>query len=163
MKRLFALLTLLILAAAAVWLVRQASAEDRAIRRLLVEAQAEALVGLNQRNPQILDGYFATIANGAQAAGLADTQQAYRDFVDRLPANSTFQVHSFDVSRPEVHKEAGLARATYQVHFGLERGGVTLLSAKATQNLALLKTPRGWRISGGDAPQIDDMTGAWSR
>lgn len=161
MKRVFALLALLILVAA-LGLVLQGKAEERAVREILAEAQIDALAGLNRRNPQMLDAYFATVAEGAQPVGLAKTEQAYRVFVAQLPDNSTFQVHSFDMSSPEVHKEAGLARVTYQLHFGLLRGGATLFSAKATQNLALLKTARGWRISGGDALQLEDISGALS-
>lgn len=153
----------LVLAIGALALIRQGSAEERAIRALLAEAQVDALAGVNRRKPQLLDAYFATATEGAQAAGLAATQQAYQAFVADLPPGASVQVHSFAVRSLRVHKDAGLARLTYQVHFGLERGGATLLSAKAMQNLALLKTARGWRISGGDAPQLDDMTGVWSR
>lgn len=152
----------LVLAVGALWLVRQGNAEERAIRALLAEVQADALTGLQRRNPQVLEAYFATRTEGAQAAGLAETEQAYRDLVVGLPANSTIQVHSFDLSRPEVHKDAGLARATYRLHFSLVRNGAAVFSAKATQNLALLKTGRGWRISGGDALQFEDVSGAWS-
>jgi len=59
------------------------------------------------------------------------------------------------------HEDAGLAKVTYRLHFSVVRSGVAVFGAKPTQNLALLKTPRGWRISGGDTPQLEDVMGAW--
>ncbi|HRQ41570.1 MAG TPA: nuclear transport factor 2 family protein [Chloroflexota bacterium] len=161
MKKILSVIVLVVLASSAVWLIRQRGAEERAIRQFMDEAQAATLAGLNRRNPDALDMYFATEAEGAQAAGLAETQQAYKDFVAQLPANNTLQFHSFTISGLEVHEEAGLARVTYRLHFSVVRGGTAVYSAQATQNLALLKTPRGWRISGGDPPQLENVTGAW--
>ncbi|MFO7539151.1 MAG: hypothetical protein R6X32_14010 [Chloroflexota bacterium] len=48
-----------------------------------------------------------------------------------------------------------------RLHFSVVRGNTAIYSAQATQNLALLKTVRGWRISGGDTPQLEDVTGVW--
>lgn len=162
MKKVSALVgVLLVLAVGALWLLWQRNYEERAIRALLAEAQADAVAGLNRRDPQAMAEYFATVSEGAQAAGLSETEQAYRDLIVALPANSTVQVHSFDLSSLEVHEDAGLARATYRLHFSLVRGSTAVFSAKATQNLALLKTARGWRISGGDALQFEDVSGTW--
>jgi hypothetical protein len=41
------------------------------------------------------------------------------------------------------------------------RDGQAIFSANATQNIALLKTQRGWRISGGDVPQLEQVIGNW--
>jgi len=131
------------------------------VRGVIDEVQTAALAGLNSRNPNAFDDYFATEAEGAVAAGLAETQQAYKIFVAQLPASRAVQFHSFDILAIEVHEDAGLAKATYRLHFSVIRDGQALFSAKATQNIALLKTPRGWRISGGDAPQLEDVTGTW--
>jgi len=160
MKRLISFAVLLAVVAGAAWLV-QRGAEERAVRRVLDDVQTAALGGLNQRHPEALDEYFATVAEGAQAIGLAETQQAYKDFVAQLPGNNAVQFHSFDLTALEVHEDAGLANATYRLHFSVVRGGQAIFSAKATQTIAMLKTPRGWRIMGGDAPQLDDVTGAW--
>lgn len=56
---------------------------------------------------------------------------------------------------------AGLAKVTYRLHVSVMRGGQAIFGANATQDIALLKTPRGWRISGGAAPRLEDMTGTW--
>lgn len=160
MKRLIGLAVGLAVIAGIAWLV-QRGAEERAVRRIIDEFQTEALAGLNSRNPDALNEYFATETEGAQAAGLAETQQVYKDFVAQLTNNSLVQFHSFDIQALEVHEDAGLAKVTYRLHFSVIRNGQAIFSAKATQNIALIKTPRGWRISGGDAGQLEDVTGNW--
>jgi hypothetical protein len=160
MKRITSLIVLVAFVVGAAWLI-QRGGEERAVRRVIDEIQSAALSGLNQRHPDALDEYFATEAEGAQAAGLTETQQAYKDFVSQLPGNNAVQFHSFDIAALEVHEDAGLAKVTYRLHFSVLRNGQALFSAKATQNIALLKTPRGWRIMGGDAPQLEDVTGNW--
>ena len=160
MKRITSLIVLVAFVVGAAWFT-QRGAEERAVRRVIDEVQSAALSGLNQRHPDALDEYFATEAEGAQAAGLTETQQAYKDFVSQLPGNNAVQFHSFDIIALEVHEDAGLAKVTYRLHFSVIRSGQVLFSAKATQNIALLKTPRGWRIMGGDAPQLEDVTGNW--
>ena len=160
MKRITGFGVLVVLVVGAAWLT-QRGAEERAVRRVIEEVQSAALSGLNQRHPDALDEYFATEAEGAQAAGLTETQQAYKDFVSQLPGNNAVQFHSFDIAALEVHEDAGLAKVTYRLHFSVIRSGQAIFSARATQNIALLKTPRGWRIMGGDAPQLEDVTGNW--
>jgi len=160
MKRITGLIVLVAFVVGAAWLT-QRGAEERAVRRVIDEIQSAALTGMNRRNPDALDEYFATEAEGAVAAGLTETQQAYKDFIAQLPGNNAVQFHSFDIIALEVHEDAGLAKVTYRLHFSVIRSGQVLFSAKATQNIALLKTPRGWRIMGGDAPQLEDVTGNW--
>ena len=160
MKRIIGIGVLAVLVVGIAWFIQQ-GAEERAVRGVLGEVQTAALGGLNSRNAGALDDYFATVAEGAQSAGLAETQQAYKDFVAQLPGNNAIQIHSFDITTLEIHKEAGLAKVTYRLHFSVLRGGQAIYSATATQNIAMLKTPRGWRISGGDTPQIADVTGNW--
>jgi hypothetical protein len=58
-------------------------------------------------------------------------------------------------------REEREARVSYRLHFSVVRRGTAVYSAQASQNLALLKTARGWRISGGDAPQLEDAVGVW--
>jgi hypothetical protein len=80
MKKVSALVgVLLVLAVGALWLLWQRNYEERAIRALLAEAQADAVAGLNRRDPQAMARYFATVSEGAQAAGLSETEQAYRE------------------------------------------------------------------------------------
>lgn len=160
MKRIIALGVLFTLVVSAGWLV-QSGAEERAVRTLLDDVQQAALFGLNRLEPEALDTYFATEAEGGVPAGLAATQQAYKDFVAQLPGTNSVQFHSFDILALEVHEDAGLAKVTYRLHFSVTRGGLALYSAKVTQDIALLKTPRGWRFSGGDAPQLEAVTGIW--
>lgn len=160
MKRIISLTILLAAVAGAAWLI-QRGAEERAVRRVLDEIQTAGLSGLNRRDASALDEYFATVAEGAQAAGLVETQQAYKDVVAQLPGNNAVQFHTFDISALEVHEEAGLANVTYRLHFSVIRGAQAIFSAKATQTIALLQTARGWRIMGGDVPELEDVTGAW--
>ena len=160
MRRLvtFGILALVIFGTA--WLT-QRGAEEQAVRGVIQDVQAAALRGLNQRQPNALDDYFATEAEGAVAPGLTETRQAYKDFVAQLPGDNAVQFHSFDILAIEVHEDAGLAKVTYRLHFSVLRNGQAIFGAKATQDVALLKTPRGWRISGGDAPQLENMLGTW--
>jgi hypothetical protein len=160
MKKLFGFGVLVALVIGLTWLFQ--GDEDQAVRRLVEEIQATALTGLNRHSANVLDEYFATVAEGAQAAGLSQTQQAYQDFVAGLTSNDSVQFHSFDIQTVEVHEEAGLAKVTYRLHLSVIRNGVVIFGAKTTQDLALLKTPRGWRISGGDAAQFEDVIGTWS-
>ena len=160
MKKIVGLGILALIIVGAAWLV-QSGAEERAVRRVVDEVQTAALNGLNQRQPGALDEYFATAAEGAVPAGLAETQQAYKEFVAQLPGNNAVQFHSFDIVSIEVHQEAGLAKVTYRLHFSVIQNGQVSFGANATQNIALLRTPRGWRISGGDAPQLDNVVGSW--
>lgn len=141
-------------------LLTQQGAEERAVRRVIDEVQSAALNGFQFNNPDALDEYFATVQEGAVAAGLTETQQAYQDFVAKL-SGSTVQFHSFDIKALEVHEDAKLAKVTYRLHFSVLRSSQAIYGAVATQDLALLKTPRGWRVSGGDAPQLEDVQGVW--
>lgn len=160
MKRLLGLTFLTVLLAGGAWWF-QAGSEERAVRQVLSDMQAAALSGLNRRDAAALDAYFATQADGALPDGLAETQQAYRDFAAALPGNNAVQFHSLEIQSLQVHKDAGLAKVTYRLHFSVLRSGQVIYSARAEQNLALVRTPRGWRIMGGDAPQLFDVTGAW--
>lgn len=161
MKRLLIILVLAFAATAVLAWGRSRGAADREVRNLIDEVQSAALAGLNDRDPDALNEYFATEAEGAQVAGLAETLQAYRAFATQLPDKATVQFHSLEVTAVEVHEEANLARVTYRLHFSVIRGGLAIFSAKAIQNLALLETARGWRISGGDAVQLEDVAGNW--
>lgn len=153
---------LLFLSAAGVGLIWLfGGGEEQAVRNLVEEVQAAALTGLNRRSANALDEYFATVAEGAQAAGLTQTQQAYQDFVAGLTSNDSVQFHSFDIQTVEVHEEANLAKVTYRLHFSVIRNGQVIFGAKATQDLAALKTSRGWRISGGDPAQLEEVIGQW--
>ena len=161
MRKLSLLLVLLAVVGGSFWLGRSRSSDERDLRRLMDEGQTAALAALNRYDPDALDVYFAAPSEGAQAAGLDQVQQAFKAFVSQLPDGSTMQFHSFDIDEVEIHESDGLARLTYRLHFSVVRGNTAIYSAKATQNLALLKTPRGWRISGGDAAQLEEVTGAW--
>ncbi|CAG0971523.1 hypothetical protein PLCT2_01381 [Planctomycetaceae bacterium] len=153
-------LVVLVVAIIGIALLTQQGAEERAVRRVIDEVQSAALNGVQFNNPKALDEYFATVPEGAVAAGLVQTQQAYQDFVATL-AGSTVQFHSFDIQALEVHEDARLAKVTYRLHFSVVRSGQAIFGAVVTQDVALLKTPRGWRISGGDAPQLENVQGTW--
>ncbi len=130
------------------------------IRRLIEDVQTAAVDGMNRGNPNALDTYFATVAEGAQENGLTETQEAYKNFIAQMSGESV-QIHSFSIEDVEVHEDGGLARVTYQMHLSVIRGSAAVFTVQFTQNLAVLRTPRGWRISGGDTPQIEETTGVW--
>jgi len=130
--------------------------------RTIVQAAANATeAGLNKRDLSAVEPFFATPAEGANLAGLGQTIGQLRTFTTHLSASDQLQIHSFQVQSVAVHESGGLARATYRLHFSLVRGGAAVYTAVVTQDLALLKTPRGWLISGGDQPQFSDVVGAW--
>ena len=60
-----------------------------------------------------------------------------------------------------MHEDAELASVTYQMHLSVIRGGAAVFTVRFTQDLAALRTLRGWRISGGDTPKIEETTGIW--
>ncbi|MCC6611837.1 MAG: nuclear transport factor 2 family protein [Anaerolineae bacterium] len=140
-------------------LTRQGNSEGD-VRRLIEDVQTEALDGINRRNPNTLDAYFASVAEGAQETGLAETQEAYKNFIAQMSGESV-QIHSFNIEGVEVHEDGGLARVTYRMHLSVIRGGAAVFTVRFTQNLAVLRTLRGWRISGGDTPRIEETTGIW--
>lgn len=131
------------------------------VRMVVEEVRAAALDGLNRHNPNALDKYFATIEEGAQVNGLAETQEAYQQFIEQMRGRETVQFHSFNIEGVEVHDSDGLARVTYRLHLSVIRGNAAVFTARLTQDLALLRTPRGWRISGGDTPRLEEVTGIW--
>ena len=134
---------------------------DGAVRKTVEDAAQAAAISVSQRDLSAVEPFFATIAEGANLAGLGQTLGQLRMFATHLNAGDQVQFHSFQVPSVAVHESGGLARATYRLHFSLVRGGTALYTAVVTQNLALLKTPRGWRISGGDQAQLSDVTGEW--
>lgn len=133
------------------------------VRTVVEDVRAAALDGLNRHNPTALDKYFATIEEGAQANGLVETQEAYKQFIEQMRRRETVQFHSFKIEGVEVHESGGLARVTYRLHLSVLSGNAAVFSARLTQDLALLRTPRGWRLSGGDTPRLEEVTGIWPR
>lgn len=138
----------------------QRGSSEGDIRRLIQDVQTATLDGISRRNPNALNSYFATVEEGAQENGLAETLGAYQNFVGQMSGESV-QIHSFNIEDVEVHEDGGLARVTYRMHLSVIRGGAAVFTVRFTQNLAVLRTPRGWRISGGDTPQIEETTGVW--
>jgi len=134
---------------------------ERAVRTTVQEAASATEAGVNRRDLSAVEPFFATPAEGANLVGLGQTIGQLRTFTTHLDAGDQLQVHSFQIQSVAVHKSGGLARATYRLHFSVERGGAAVYTAVVSQNLALLNTPRGWRISGGDQPQLSDVVGAW--
>lgn len=141
-------------------LLTQRGSSEGDIRRLIEDVRIAALDGISRRNSNALDRYFATVEEGAQENGLAETLGAYKNFVAQISGESV-QIHSFNIEAVEVHEDAGLARVTYQLHLSVIRGGAAIFTVRFTQNLAVLRTPSGWRISGGDTLQIEETTGVW--
>jgi hypothetical protein len=135
---------------------------DSAVRKTVEDALKAAETGLNNHNVNGVDPFFATAAEGANADGLGQTRDALSAFAASLSGSDQVQFHDFAIQNVEVHDSAGLAKVTYQLHLSVVRSGSQLaFGATVTQDLALLRTPRGWRISGGDQPQLSDVKGQW--
>lgn len=130
--------------------------------RSTAERLAQATeAGLNRRNLQEVERYFATPAEGANTAGIKETQAALRGFAASLTGRDRVQFHSFNVTDISVHESDGLARVSYRLHLSVIRNSTVIFGAVVDQNLALVRTARGWRISGGDTPQLSEVTGQW--
>ena len=137
------------------------SADQGAVQRTVENVVKATEAGLNRRSLAEVEQYFATAQEGANQAGLQETQQALRQFAASLTSRERIQFHSFDVEGVEVHEDGGLARVTYRLHFSILRDSTVIYGAVMMQDLALVKSPRGWRISGGDTPQLSQVTGQW--
>jgi hypothetical protein len=151
----------LVVVAGAWLLMACATGSEAAVRKTVEEAAQAMEEGLNLRNLDRVQPFFATAAEGANMAGLAETWGTLQAFAGSLTASDRVQVHSFDVQEVFVHEEGNLARATYRLHLSVLRGSQVVFGFVATQNLALLRTGRGWRISGGDQAQLDEVVGQW--
>ncbi len=113
------------------------------------------------RDLSTVQKFFATEEEGANQVGLDETWGALQRFAASLDNSSRVQFHSFDVLNTKIHESGGLATATYRLHLSVLRNGEVVYSAISTQDLALMKTPRGWLISGGDEPQLSEVQGQW--
>lgn len=131
------------------------------VRKTIEDAAKAVESGLNNRNLDKVEGFFATAAEGANPAGLEETWGALQRFMAGLTSSDRVQFHSFAVKEVTVHESGGLARATYRMHLSVLRGSEVIFGFVAVQDLALSKTPRGWRISGGDTPQLSEVVGQW--
>lgn len=154
------LLTVRALVAAALWLAACDNSENT-VRKTVENAARAAESALASGNLDGVQPFFALHAAEANTAGLDETWGALQRFAGALDNSSRLQFHSFDVEEVIVHKDAGLARVTYRLHMSVLRNGELAFGAVITQNLALLKTPQGWKISGGDQPQLSDVQGQW--
>lgn len=135
---------------------------DGVVRQTVEDAFQTAAIGLNTHNISTVDSLFATVAEGANADGLQQTREALYTFAGSLSGSDQVQFHDLAIKAVEVHDSAGLAKVTYQVHLSVVRNGSQLaFGATITQDLALLRTPRGWRISGGDQAQLSEIRGQW--
>lgn len=113
------------------------------------------------RDLSTVQKFFASAEEGANQVGLDETWGALQRFTASLDNSSRVQFHSFDVLNTKIHESGGLATATYRLHMSVLRNGEVAYSAIITQNLALMNTPRGWLISGGDEPQLSEVQGQW--
>ncbi len=159
MKRLLVLSIALVLLTLA--LSACASADDGAVRQVVTDEDRAVESTLDaQSTAASIDSYFATPAEGANDTGLGNTLGALRALLnDHVSGASRVELTNFRITQVEVHSEANLARVQYQVDLTIVHGDQNG-SATVTQDLALLKTrTRGWRISGGDAPQLSNVVG----
>ncbi len=160
MKRIFLISLILALAGAVSWWYIGGRSE-RAVQRTVEELAQAVESGLNRRDLNAVEPFFATEAEGAIPSGLGMTRDALRTFATQLTRSDQVQFHSFQVQDVRVHERDGLADVTYRLHFSVVRGGGVIFGGVAVQNVALLRTPRGWRVMGGDQPQLTDVVGKW--
>lgn len=137
------------------------SGAEASVRKTIEEAAAATEAGLNQGDLEEVQAFFVAEAEGGNPEGLANTWQVLQMFSQGLTNSNRVQVHSFDVQEVAVHEEGNLARAKYRVHLSVLRDGQVVFGFVATQNLALIRTGRQWRISGGDQAQLSDVVGQW--
>lgn len=134
---------------------------DAVIRSTVEEAEKAAEAAWNDRDFSRVEPFFATSDEGAVEAGLKETRDALQQFIVQLTGSDQVQVHSFQVQKVALHESGGQATVTYRLHFSVVRAGSAIYSAEVTQNVAMINTPRGWRIGGGDAPQVKVISGQW--
>jgi hypothetical protein len=154
-------LFLALLLAAAAWLLVACSGSEGRVRRSVESAAAAVEEGLNQGDRSKVEPFFATEAEGANAAGLADTWGALQTFAEGLTPSDRVQVHSFEITEVEVHEGGDLARAGYRLHLSVIRSSQVVFGFVATQNLALTRSDGQWRISGGDVAELSEVVGQW--
>lgn len=136
------------------------SADENAVRGTVLnfEQTLENVIA-GKAELAALDEYFATPAEGANAQGLVNTRDAFVSMVnDHVSGVSLVQLSNFRITNVTAHQSGGLARVTYQVDLKLVHGSQQGAGTR-TQDLALLKTPRGWRISGGDPWRYSNVVG----
>lgn len=132
-----------------------------AVRSAVEEAEKAAEASVTSRDFSQVEPWFATPAEGAIQTGLQQTRDPLRQFISQLSGSDEVQVHSFQIQNVTVHESGGQAAVTYRLHFSVVRSGLAAFSAVVTQTLAVVNTPRGWRIGGGDASQVEVITGQW--
>ena len=111
-------------------------------------------------DPAALEQYVATVAEGAHAEGLANTRDAFRKVLnDHQSGVSRVTLSNFKITDVQIDSTGNSARVAYQVSVRVVHGAQAS-SATVSQNVTLLKTPRGWRIGGGDVAQLSNLTGA---
>ncbi|MBI3942593.1 MAG: nuclear transport factor 2 family protein [Chloroflexi bacterium] len=138
------------------------NSSESTVRKTVEDLAQTVETGLNRHDLRAAEPFFATAAEGANPDGLRATWEALQQFDAGLGGGDQVQFHSFQVQSAVVHEDARLARVTYRLHFSVIRGGQVIYGAEVVQDLALLKTPRGWRISGGDQPQLSSVIGQLS-
>lgn len=142
------------------------SPEETRVRRTVESFEQTFAAALDRKaKPAALKDYFATEADGANVQGIQNTRNAFLKMLDEhVNGVSLVQLSNFRITQVDIHQDVGLAKVTYQMDLkivhGTQQGTATLV-----QNLALLKTPRGWRISGGEPWRYADVMGTlpWTR
>jgi hypothetical protein len=134
---------------------------ESTVRKTVENAARATQTALGTGSLEAVRPFFASVAEGANEAGIDETWGALQRFANALDSSSRVQFHSFDVENVTVHENGGLARASYKLHLSVLRNGEVTFGAVITQNLALIKTIQGWKISGGDEPQLSEVQGQW--
>jgi hypothetical protein len=146
----------LVLALLLLALTACASGDESAVRQVVTEAERAAEEALNGTgDAAAVEQYFATPEEGANPLGMENTRDAFRKVLQEQKSGSLYiQLRNFQITSVQIEEGLGQARVTYQVDVTLTRNN-QVGTATVTQDLALRKTPtRGWRLNGGDKPQL---------
>ncbi|MCA9908494.1 MAG: hypothetical protein KC519_07580 [Anaerolineae bacterium] len=127
-----------------------------------MQAAVQAYVeGFNNRELTSFHAFFATTAQGADAAGLAQTLDAANQALNDSQAGDQFQLQNFQITSQRIDEQNNAAVVHYLASVAIVRNETdAVFAATVEQDVALILVDNQWLISGGDAPQITPTVSA---
>jgi hypothetical protein len=121
----------------------------------VVQNAGQAIMeGYDARDLTKFDSYFATPAQGADLEGLANTQRAVHDLLDRTDEYDLLDLLSFNATDQMIDEAGGEATVHYRAEVSLDAGDLPVRAVVVEQEIALIKVEDRWLISGGDLARI---------
>ncbi len=122
----------------------------------VVQSAAQAFTdGFNNRDLTQFETYFATPAQGADAAGLAQTLTAAQTALANAADSDMFQLQDFAILSQQIDQTNNLATVRYRATVSIVRNETNaVFSGIVEENVALSLVNNQWLISGGDTPRI---------